>query len=258
MGTKLDSPPAPEQRWVVAPRGAELVSPGRSPGWENPPIWQPPVSHRPLAATASQGDCKNLPVGPVRHIKWFNCLWRLLSHLNVLKRNKCCFQCSSKGNWAVSRQVVRLEAGYWGQPQVQAMMLPQTSCGLSWTCGCPVPTLLAGKHPDFSLLICFWDGKIIFPYRQIITWGLFSVPSLKMCLWSVFAHRTVLCISQNSNNKWLVNLGDSHSMEEAMGQWFLSKNQQIFSWSRVAQVGIAQTKEQRNQGEGGGLDSTKP
>lgn len=116
---------APEQRWVVAPRGAELVSPGRSPGWENPPIWQPPASHRPLAATASQGDCKNLPVGPVRHIKWFNCLWRLLSHLNVLERNKCCFQCSSKGDWAVSRQVVRLEAGYWGQPQVQATMLPQ-------------------------------------------------------------------------------------------------------------------------------------
>lgn len=47
-------------------------------------------------------------------------------------------------------------------------------------------------------------------------------------------------------------------MEETMELWFLSKNQQIFSWSRVGQVGIAQTKEQRNQGEGGGLYSTKP
>ena len=30
-------------------------------------------------------DCKNLPIGPVRHIKYFNCLWRLLSRLNALE-----------------------------------------------------------------------------------------------------------------------------------------------------------------------------
>lgn len=56
MGTKPDSPLAPEQQLVVAPRGAEPAFWGQQPGLPKPSVWHQPVSHGPSAAAASQGE----------------------------------------------------------------------------------------------------------------------------------------------------------------------------------------------------------
>lgn len=79
-GTKPDSLLAPKQWMVMAPWGMEM---GQSPDFKTANLKPTYFLWSLSSHSFPRRDCKNLPTSPVRHIKQFNCLWRLLSHLTV-------------------------------------------------------------------------------------------------------------------------------------------------------------------------------